>query len=146
MNYDRKEIIHLIDLAFRHYATDESFQQELPISHSYDIQDLQNLLKTPSVLSALLILFNGACSRRYTSETDLQRTAEQYPLSFLELSNRTQNALSRQQGLVTVGDLFKLSDSEIAHIRGLGPGSRALEEIRASRMKFIRDFQSGLIR
>ncbi len=104
MNYNQEDIIRLIDLAFSRYAADEAFQHRLPLSDIYDIGHLQNLLKRPETLSALLILLNGAvlpAAEHTGREASLLRTADQYPLSYLGLSNRTTNALSRLPGLIS---------------------------------------------
>ncbi len=149
MQYNQENIIRLIDLAFRRYASEEAFQRKLPISDIYDIGQLQSLLKKPETLSALLILLNGISLSVPASEDregSLLHTADQYPLSYLHFSSRTANALSHLQKLQTVGDLLRLSDGEISHIRGIGPHSKTMEEIRAARINFIREFQDGLIR
>ncbi|MCD7744232.1 MAG: hypothetical protein LUC95_11890 [Lachnospiraceae bacterium] len=149
MTYMKEDIIRLIDQAFTDYAANEIFQHELPLTDPSDAERLQGLLKNPDTLQALLILFNASVfssTGKTSSSLPLLQTADQYPLSYLSLSSRTTNALSHCQGLRTVGDLLRMTDADITHIRGIGSGSRAMEEIRISRMKFIRDFQNELIR
>ncbi len=149
MTYMEEDIIRLIDQAFTEYAANEVFQHELPLTDPSDAERLQGLLKNPDTLRALLILFNASALSGADSAgpaLPLLQTADQYPLSCLVLSNRTANALSHSPKLRTVGDLLRMTDADIAHIRGIGPASRAMEEIRIARMKFIRDFQNELIR
>lgn len=149
MKYNQEDIIRLIDLAFSDYTVNEDFQRKVPLAAPSDMEHMQSLLKQPETLQALLIVFSelNLCDPGAAFHTSpLLVAADQYPLSYLALSNRTINALSHQPALVTVGDLLRMSDAELTRIRGIGPRSKAMEEIRTARIKFIREFHDGLIR
>ncbi|MCD8129793.1 MAG: hypothetical protein LUE16_00695 [Lachnospiraceae bacterium] len=152
MKYDQQDIIRIIDLAFKGCQADSALQSELRITSAEDIERLHALLKEPDTLSALEILFNGIYPQPpqgNISSSPLLQAADKYPLEYLCLSARTMGALTKLTAygeLRTVADLLKLSDGQLTRIRGIGANSKSMEEIRSKRMKFIQDYNDGLIR
>ncbi len=152
MKYHQQEIIQIIDLAFQGCRANKALQSELHMTDRDQINRLQSLLKEPDTLLALEILFNGIypqCQTVEISSSPLLQAADKYPLEYLGLSARTRGALSKLTAygeLRTVADLLRLSDGQISRIRGIGANSKSMEEIRSKRMKFIQDYNDGLIR
>ena len=144
MKYSRAEIIQLIQMAFRGAEADRALKREMNITSSELAQSCA-LLMCPDVLSGLEILFNAVYPRAEELPTLLQ-VAEKYALEYLELSARPYPVLTKRGRLRNVADLLRLSDYQISSLRGIGPNSKSLEEIRRKRQKFINDYNNGLIR
>ncbi len=110
---------------------------------------LEEILVQPETAFGVMVLFQALSAAMIPVKRSLQQTAENYPLEYLELSARPYTSLvkSTQFGAIrTVADLLRISDSQISRIRGIGPNSKGLEEIRRKRLKFVQAFHDGLIK
>ena len=148
MKYNRTDLIKLIDMAWKGIQADDGLKEELFLSEG-EITKRMQILRQPDVLGGLEILFNSIYPRIKTEENLLLQVAENYPLEFLNLSARPYNILSKTEQfgpIRTVADLLRLSEYQISKIRGIGRNSKNMEEIKNKRIKFISDFDKGMIK
>ena len=149
VKYTKADITQLVILAFKGVRYNEVLQQKLSVTDE-EISHGEEILLSAEGLAALTVLFNAIYpSSPQQEQGSLICTAEKYPLEYLRLSIRPYKALRQSKYfskiMPTVADLLLLTDEQIVSIRGVGKHSRAYIEIRERKLKFIEDFNAGLI-
>lgn len=148
MKRNKKELLLFVCTACTILLKNESRKQELGLTDA-QAERLEEILTQPETARGIMVLFKALYAELLPAKRSLQQAAENYPLEYLGLSARPYASLAKsmQFGAIrTVADLLRLSDSQISRIRGIGPNSKGLEEIRRKRLKFVQAFHDGLIK
>ena len=148
MKHNKKELLLFVCTACTVLLQNEGRKKEFGLTEA-QAERLKKILAQPETVRGIMVLFQALNAALIPAKRSLQQTAENYPLEYLELSARPYTCLSRSMlfgEIRTVADLLRLAASQISRIRGIGPNSKGLEEIKRKRLKFAQDFYDGLIK
>lgn len=147
MKQNKKEPLLFVCTAHTVLLNNESRKKEFGLTEDEE-KRLEELLSQPETAHGIMVL-HQALNAALSPARSLQQTAENYPLEYLGLSARPYTCLAKSLlfgEIRTVADLLRLSEAQISRIRGIGPNSKGLEEIKRKRLKFVQDFHAGLIK